>query len=259
MLAYGTGDVNGDPMLGLPLVPSDQDVGYDEAVGNKGGPLKLIVPQESADEVNASLMVKDVTTIEVTANKIDNWSHRMSDVYEEFLDFEFTFTVKNDDSEWSHVFTVDELESLKDIAVRGDYEVLEVGQCEGLVIWEFIQKFAGDIPGINDPVAITIYASDGYKNDLLSVFYKEGFELGVADEEGNRKPILLTYALNGCPLVDSESHEGYTGLAGNTAGPLRVIAEGNQGASVKYASKLVVTIAGEGPITNAEPVLPAVE
>ena len=48
--------------------------------------------------------------------------------------------------------------------------------------------------------------------------------------------------------MDSESHEGYTGLAGNTAGPLRVIAETNQGASVKYVNKLVVTIPGSGKI-----------
>ena len=48
--------------------------------------------------------------------------------------------------------------------------------------------------------------------------------------------------------MDSESHEGYTGLAGNTAGPLRVIAETNQGASVKYVNNLVVTIPGSGKI-----------
>ena len=107
---------------------------------------------------------------------------------------------------------------------------------------------AGNVPGIEDPISITAYASNGYKNDLLSLFYKEGFELGVLDANGDRKPLIIAYALNGYPIVDSENHEGYTGIAGNTAGPLRVIAETVQGASVKYFQKLVVTIPGSGPI-----------
>ena len=63
---------------------------------------------------------------------------------------------------------------------------------------------------------------------------------------GDRKPLIISYAVNGLPLVDSENHEGYTGLAGNSAGPLRVVAETNQGASVKYVTKLVATIPGSG-------------
>ena len=92
------------------------------------------------------------------------------------------------------------------------------------------------------------WTSDGYKNDLLSVFYRDGFINGVADENGDSKKLILCYAINGYPLVDSEGHEGYTGLAGNTAGPIRVIAETNQGASVKYCNKLVVTVPGSDKI-----------
>ena len=126
--------------------------------------------------------------------------------------------------------------------------MLDVGECEGLDIWKFIQLIAGDVKGIDNPVAITAYASDGYKNDLLSVFYRDGFVNGVADENGDVRKLILCYAINGYPLVDSEGHEGYTGLAGNTAGPVRVIAETNQGASVKYCTKLVVTVAGSDKI-----------
>ncbi len=50
----------------------------------------------------------------------------------------------------------------------------------------------------------------------------------MEDENGDLKKLILAYAVNGCRLVDSESHEGYTGLAGNFAGPLRVIAEAKQ-------------------------------
>jgi len=248
MLAYGTGTVDGDSMVGMPLVKGKEDAGYDDAIGNNGGPLKLIIPQESADDVNSSLCVKDVVAVEVTANEIDTWGHRMSDVYSEFLDYEMTLTIKNDDSEWSHNFTVGQLELLEDLIVRDTYSVLDIGTCEGIDIWKFIQLIGKDVPGVDDPVAVTVYASDGYKNDLLSVFFREGLVNGVSGDTGDPKKLIIAYALNGYPLVDEESHEGYTGLAGNSSGPLRVVAETNQGASVKYFNKLVVTIAGSGPI-----------
>ena len=250
LLAFGAGDVEADAMTGIPLVREKEDAGYDENIGNNGGPLKLVIPQETAEEVNSSLCVKDVVAVEVTANEIDTWGHRMSDIYSEFLDYEMTLTIKNDDSEWSRNFTVGQLEMLEDLIVRDEYSVLDIGTCEGIDIWKFIQLIAGDVEGVDDPVAVTVYASDGYKNDLLSVFFREGLVNGVSGDTGEPKKLIIAYALNGYPLVDEESHEGYTGLAGNTSGPLRVVAETNQGASVKYFNKLVVTIAGSGPIEN---------
>jgi len=248
LLAFGAGDVEADPMTGVPLVREKKDEGYVDAIGNNGGPLKLVIPQENAEDINSSLCVKDVVAVEVTANQIDTWGHRMSDIYSEFLDYEMTLTIKNDDSEWSHNFTVSQLELLDDLIVRDEYSVLDIGTCEGIDIWKFIQLIGKDVPGVDDPVAVTVYASDGYKNDLLSVFFREGLVNGVSGDTGEPKKLIIAYALNGYPLVDEESHEGYTGLAGNSAGPLRVVAETNQGASVKYFNKLVVTIAGSGPI-----------
>ncbi len=248
ILAYGSGKTGGNVMDGKPLVQDEGSSGYDAVYNNGGGPLKLVMPQESKDAVNSKLCVKNVVAIEVAANDIDTWGHAMSDVYSEFLNGEFTFTVKNDDSEWSQVFTVAQLEALSGIIVRDKYSVLELGECEGVNIWQFVKLIAGKVKGIDEPVSVTVYAADGYKNDLLSVFYKDGLVNGVEDESGDRKPLILAYAVNGCPLVDSESHEGYTGLAKNADGPLRVVAETNQGASVKYANKLVVTIPGSGKI-----------
>ncbi len=246
ILAYGSGITGGAMMDGRPLVPDESSLGYDPLYKNAGGPLMLVMPQESADSINADLCVKNVVAFEVSANDIDTWGHAMSDVYAEFLDYAFTFTVKNDDSEWSQVFTVAQLEALSNIRVRDTYSVLELGACEGIDIWKFIQLIAGNAPGIDDPVSVTFYATDAYKNDIQSVFYKDGLVNGVEDENGDRKALILAYAVNGYPLVDDESHEGYTGIAGNSDGPLRVVAETNQGASVKYVSKLVVTVPGSG-------------
>ena len=248
LLAFGAGSVEADAMTGIPLVREKEDAGYDDTVGNNGGPLKLVIPQENAEDINSSLCVKDVVAVEVTANQIDTWGHRMSDIYSEFLDYEMTLTIKNDDSEWSHNFTVGQLEMLEELIVRDEYSVLDIGTCEGIDIWKFIQLIAGDVPGVDDPVSVTVYASDGYKNDLLSVFFREGLANGVSGDTGDPKKLIIAYALNGYPLVDEESHEGYTGLAGNSSGPLRVVAETNQGASVKLFNKLVVTISGSGPI-----------
>ena len=248
LLAFGTGDVEADPMTGVPLVRSKDDAGFVENIGNHGGPLKLVIPQADGEEVNSNLCIKDIVAVEVTANKIDTWSHCMSDIYSEFLDFEMTFTIRNDDSEWTHTFTVGQLEMLEDLIVRDEYTVLDLGTCEGIDIWKFIQLIAGDVPGIDDPVSVTVYASDGYKNDLLSVFFRDGLINGVSGDTGEPKKLIICYALNGYPLVDEENHEGYTGLAGNASGPLRVVAETNQGASVKFFNKLVVTISGSGPI-----------
>ncbi|MDR1605149.1 MAG: hypothetical protein LBS10_10270 [Gracilibacteraceae bacterium] len=248
LLAFGAGTPDSDVLQGLPLVAAQSSSGYDEGLGNDGGPLRLIIPQEDEDSANGALCLKNVVGIEVGANEIEAWGHRMSDVFGEFLAYEFTFTVRNDEAEWSHTFTVGQLEEMSDLIVRENYSVLDVGECEGIVIWKLVQRFAGDVPGIDDPVSVIVYAEDGYKNDLLSVFYKEGLELGAVSEDGERKPLIIAYAINGLPLVDTESHEGYTGLAGNTAGPLRTVAEGNQGASVKQVNKLVVTVPGAGSI-----------
>lgn len=236
ILAYGAGEVGGAFTEGQPLMTAD------------GGPLKLIVPMADKADVNASYCVKNVVAIEVSANEVTTWGHSMSDVYSEFLDYEMTVVIRNDDHEWEYSLTAQELEALTGLVVREDYSVLEIGTCEGIDLWKFVNLIVDGQADISNPVAVTAYADDGYKNDLLSVVYMDGLENGVLDAAGNRKPIIICYAVNGAPCVDSEKHEGYTGLAGNMGGPLRIVVENVQGASVKYFNKLVITIPGSGEI-----------
>ncbi len=232
MLAYGKGEVDGDKMQGTPLT------------SETGGPLMLVVPQESADSVNKSLCLKNVVSIYVDANEVNTWSHSMSDVFAEFLDHKFTLTFKNDAGEVSKEFTVAELEAMEEIIVRDTYTVLDIGECEGIDIWKLITRTAGEGVDLSSPIAITAYANDGYKNDLLANCYLTGFVDGI---EGSKR-ILLAYACKGYPLVDTEGHEGYTGMAKNCDGPLRVVVEGFQGGSIKYCEKIVVTLPGSDPI-----------
>lgn len=248
ILAYGIGTDEDDRLAGLPLTATPDNPGYVASVGNDGGPLALLIPNEDG----TTRRIDHVTSLEVSAREIDTWSHWMSDVFEEFLETPFTLTIRNDASEWIGEYTLGYLENMKDLIVRDDYTVLDLGECEGVDIWKFVLKEAVWIPGIDDPISITAYASDGYKNDLLSVFSMDGLRLGVPNEDGDRKPLILCYAINGYPLVDSESHEGYTGLAGNSGGPLRIVAETNQGASVKYCVKVVVTIKGSEDLNSID-------
>ena len=236
MLAYGTGEVGGDVLVGTPLDSEN------------GGPLKLIVPMGDENDVNSNLCVKNVVEISVSANEVTTWGHSMSDVYSEFLDYPITFTVRNDEHECSRKFTAAELEAMEALVIRDDYSVLEIGTCEGIDLWEFAKSIAGNVPGMDAPVSVTVYADDGYKNDLLSVVYMDGLENGVVDAGGNLKSVIICYAVNGLPCVNSETHEGYTGLAGNMGGPLRIVVENVQGASVKYFNKLVITVPGSDEI-----------
>jgi len=236
MLAYGTGDINGDKMSGTPLATEN------------GGPLMLVVPQETESSVNKSLCAKNVVSIYVDANEITTWGHAMSDVFSEFLDYEFTLSFKNDNNEVKKVLKASELEAMEDIIVRDTYTVLDLGECEGVDIWKLIKKYAGDDIDLSNPVSITAYAEDGYKNDLLANCYLKGFTDGIEGNDGYKR-IILSYACKGYPLVNNENHEGYTGLAKNSDGPLRVVVEGFQGGSIKACNKIVVTLSGEGSLS----------
>ena len=132
ILAYGTGKVAEDSKLGMPLVAGASSAGYAADYHNGEGPVKLVVPARTEEEANAAACLGSVVGVEVTANEIDTWGHAMSDVYSEFLDYEMTFTIRNDDHEWTHNFTVAQLESLTDLIVREEYAVLEIGTCEGI-------------------------------------------------------------------------------------------------------------------------------
>lgn len=235
MIAYGRGDIDGDKLSGTPLMPKT------------GGPLMLVVPQETAESQNKSLCLKQVESVYVDANEVNTWSHSMSDVFSEFLDYEFTVSFKNDENEASRTYKVSELEAMEEIIVRDTYTVLDMGECEGVDLWKLIRNTAGDGIDLSSPVSITAYASDGYKNDLLANCYLTGFVDGI-ESETDSKRIILSYACKGYPLVDTEGHEGYTGMAKNCDGPLRIVVEGFQGGSLKCCNKVVVTLPGNDPI-----------
>ena len=221
LVAYGVGDPSKALKEGAPLLEKD------------GGPLMFVSDGKT---------VKSIASIEVTAIEMASWNHSDRELYTEFLDSTFTITIKKGDVEKSKVFTLKEIEAMTDIVERTEYTVLDLGACEGVNIWKLVLNTFGSEYDLSNPISVNAYATDGYSKDLLSIFSMEALEKGIVSADGSKKPIILCYAIQGYPLVLDENDEGYTGLVANADGPMRFITETNQGASLKWANKLVVTL-----------------
>lgn len=221
LLAFGKGDVAKAVKEGTPLMEKD------------GGPLMIVTSDKQ---------VKSVTKVEVTTIEMKSWDHTASDLYTGFLESPFTVVVKTSSSEKAYEFTLKDLEGMTDLVERTDYSVLDLGTCEGINLWGLLEATAGKDFDISNPVSVVGYATDNYSKDFLAIFSLEQLQKGIVDANGQRKPIIVCYAIQGYPLVDTTDDEGYSGLVANADGPIRFITETNQGASIKHANKVVITI-----------------
>jgi len=255
ILAYGSASVtNQDSEDGKPLVQlKTAEAGYDEAYGNSGGPIRLVVGQTGADEINSSKNLKDVTSIEVTASELVSWNHSTSAIYQQYLDDTFQFKVvdNNDQVLLDKTYTVAELEAMSSLVERENITWVGTQEWEGINLWDFALQEASAISGIANPTSVTVFAADGFSKELRSIFAMDGLENGIKDGEA-RIPIIIGYAVNGYPLVPSNTSDGYTALVDNGYGPLRLMTHGNQGACLKNTAKMVVKV-GAGS-TDPEPV-----
>lgn len=257
ILAYGSASVdNTDPEDGKPLVVSENDAGYDADYDNDGGPIKLVVGQTDADDVNSSKVLKNVVEIEVTASDLVSWGHNTSAIYQPYLSETFLFQVVNNENAtiFEKTYTVEELESMTSLIERENITWVGTQEWEGINLWDFVLQEADTVNGIDDPISVTVFASDGYSKELRSIFGMDALENGIRDGE-TYIPIILGYAVSGYPLVTGESSDGYVGFVGNKGGPIRTMTHGNQGACVGDTIKLVVKVGeggGEDPIPAEE-------
>lgn len=250
LLAYGSSSVRKKSLEdGKPLVASNKEKGYQKAYQNSGGPLMLVVGQKNKQDENSGKLLKNIVSIEVTASKQTTWNHSMSAIYEQQKDYPFVLQVVNKDNKTvlDKTFTVAELEAMTEFVEREDITWVGTQEWEGLNLWKFLQSVAGNIDGMDDPSMITAVAEDGFSKELRSIFGMDALKNGIKD--GTRRvPILLAYATRGYPLVPSNVSDGYTSLADNSYGPLRLMTHGNQGACLKNANKIVVKVATDGKI-----------
>ena len=258
ILAYGSGKAGtADMEDGLPLVEDRNSEGYVSDYGNTGGPVRLVIGQANAEDVNSGKNMKFVKSIEVTASEMTSWNHNSAEVYRQYLTE--TVNMKIVDREgtelYNHDYTVAEIEDQPEAFIeRFIAKIDKTNEWEGVNFWKFIQKEAQGIPGIEDPIKIEVRANDGYTKDIRSVASLEELENGIKDGT-EYKPILLGYAIDGYPLTTGNpkqqstfpNGEGYDATIGNNAGPIRLVVHNNQGSGISCVAGITITV-GDGSV-----------
>ena len=251
ILAYGTGKAGTDDKEdGLPLVAEKSSAGYNAEYSNNGGPVRFVIGQTDAEDVNSGKNMKYVSSIEVTASEMDSWNHNTSEIYRQYRDETVELAVKDKDgaSLFNRTYTVGEIEDNTSLVERITATVVQESTWEGILFWRWVKQEAGNIEGIDDPVSITVTAADGFSSELRSNFGMDALVNGIKDGD-NYVPIILAYGIGGYPLViGDKTHsngEGYDATAGNNGGPLRLVTHNTQGTSLTYVKKVTVVV-GEG-------------
>lgn len=261
ILAYGSAAAdNANLEDGKPLVSAKDSAGYDEAYGNDGGPLKLMVGQTDANTPNggkSGSILKDVVSIEVTASEMTSWNHSSSEVFAQYLNSQFSLQVVDaaGNSLFEKSYTVGEMESMTDLVEREEITSTATNVWEGLNLWGFVEQETKDVPGMNDIITFNVYAEDGFNKDILSIFGMDQIKNGIKDGE-RRIPIILGYAMDGYPLSSGGKGEtpgeGYDSTIGNNGGPIRMMTHGNQGACLQETNKIVIKVNSKGAVTATD-------
>lgn len=255
ILAYGSAAAdNKDAEDGKPLVSDKDSAGYEEAYGNDGGPLKLMVGQTDAKTPNGGKngsILKDVVSVEVTASEMTSWNHSSSEIFAQYLDSKFTLKVidAGENVLFEKDYTVGEMESMTDLIEREEITSTAVNVWEGLNLWGFVSQETKDVPGMDDIITFNVYAEDGFNKDILSIFGMDQIQNGIKDGD-RRIPIILGYAMDGYPLSSGgkgeAAGEGYDSTIGNNGGPIRMMTHGNQGACLQETNKIIIKVNNKG-------------
>lgn len=260
ILAYGVGKAGTeDKEDGRPLVEDKESEGYDSNYGNNGGPVRLVIGQTDAEDVNSGSNLKFVKSIEVTASEMTSWNHNSAEVYKQYRKEPVQLVVNDKDGKelYNKTFTVGEIEDNTDLVERIVATVVQEFTWEGINFWRWVKQEVGNEADLSNPISVTVTAEDGFSQEIGSKFGIDGLENGIKDGD-NRVPIILAYGVGGYPLVIGDKKhqdgEGYDATAGNNGGPLRLITHNSQGTSLTYVTKITI-VAGEGG--SEEPEEPA--
>lgn len=225
MLAYGKN--------GRPLVPSEQDAGYDARSDNCGGPLYLVVNGDAARCLN------QLVQVQVSAQATGSWKHERGAPYASFLDTTF-LRICGSAMEQPAVYSLCQLESMDAGIVREYLAASEVmGYYEGLNLKYLLQTAGID----HMPAKITVCSPNADGTIFAKQLSVDDVWSGISSstQYGAIKPVVLAYAKDGYPLVDSfEPEDGYAAEADNCYGPLRLIVENSKPLCIKYVAGIVV-------------------
>ena len=224
--------------------------GYNEAADNVGGPIRLVVGQSGTGDYNAPNCIKWLAAIvvgdagsyrytRVTDNSAlddpvptgGDWTHHQAG-YEAYLSR--TLTISGSEADKT-VLTLADLEALSKGRVR-DYFAASGGRnvYEGVSLKQLLSAYLAD--GVEKPSAITVIAADGYAVHLDVEQVWSGIDSFY--QPGERREIMLAYAVDGAPLVDNAAAVGYNGA--NAYGPLRLVVENTVSQWVKNVDCIVI-------------------
>ena len=222
MLAYGKNET--------PLVPDESSPGYVAGPDNSGGPLRLVIGQTAKGDQNSSKSVRNVVAIEVIAAEGDSWKHNVG-VYTQYLD-QPVLRVTGSQVKEPRTFSLRQLQALDQHIIRDVYSA--EAEVEGVLLWNLIRDVVGLADGVVTPSSIRVHAGPGYNQLQVTKDVMEG----MINSRGERKDIVLGYALDGYPLVPHAHSEGY--VNNNEYGPLRLYVEENQSMWTKWTDCIIV-------------------
>jgi len=239
---------------GYPYVIRPNDEGFNPGLGNDGGPLRVIFGKTNYNDTNGSNQVQFLKEIivgggkslhketaesdksgENTSQIVDAtsaWHHDQGD-YKDYLD-EPVLRITGSQVKEPMTFTLRQLESMLEYSVRDIYTGDGMNTYEGIDLWKLISEVVELKESVDVP-SIRIFAGANYNQILRSY---EQVSSGVLNSKGERKPIILAYAVEGYPLVPNESSNGY--INNNAYGPLRLLVEESKSMWVKWVDCIVV-------------------
>lgn len=237
-----------------PYVIRPTDEGYNSGLGNDGGPVRVIFGKKDYNDPNGANQVQFFKEIIIgggeplsldregtggegreTAKGVDersSWNHNF-DVYTEYLDRP-VLRVTGDQVKEPMTFTLRQIESMTQYAVRDIYTGDGIREFEGIVLWDLITKVVGLKEGVEVPT-VRVFSGPNYNQIIRS---SEQLKNGVLNSRGELKKIILAYAVDGYPLVPNEHDIGYA--YNNAFGPLRLIVEESKSMWVKWTDCIVV-------------------
>lgn len=239
---------------GYPYVTRATDDGFNSGIGNDGGPLRVIFGKTSYNDPNGANQVQFLKEIiigggesvlsqteestgegastEQAIDKDSAWTHNQG-VYTEYLDTP-VLRVTGSQVKEPMTFTLRQIESMTEYALRDIYSGDGVREFEGVVLWDIISKVVGLKDDVDVP-SIRVFSGQNYNQILRS---SQQVEEGVINSKDQIKKIILAYAVDGYPLVANESDIGYSN--NNAYGPLRLIVEESKSMWVKWTDCIVV-------------------
>ncbi|HSH34834.1 S-layer homology domain-containing protein [Schnuerera sp.] len=239
---------------GYPYVVRPTDEGFNPGLGNDGGPLRVIFGKTSYNDPNGANQVQFLKEIiigggdpvstetddktgqgESTQKDVDKsstWNHNQG-VYTDYLDMP-VLRVTGSQVKEPMTFTLRQIESMTEYALRDVYTGDGIREFEGVVLWDIISKVVGLKDDVDVP-SIRVFSGQNYNQILRS---SQQVMEGVLNSKDQVKKIILAYAVDGHPLVPNESDIGY--VNNNAYGPIRLIIEESKSMWVKWTDCIVV-------------------